>query len=262
MAGQYRLGGQAIVPGLIAAAIVLCAVVEGYWSGRWSRGDGELPPGFSQAVQTLPLETRSWQGRMSPPVDPRVLEISGASVIASAVYRHRATADAATVFLVGGWSRDVSVHTPDACYPGAGFTMEGKPYPFLIEYVPSLPESGNRQADGAAREVRTAEFTTAVFTKAEPTGTVRLRVFWAWQDGSGWKSPPMPRWTYGGRRPLVKVYFVAESPAGTLAHQSPAAALARELLPRLDAEVTPALQPDGASTAEAARKPQGSGAER
>lgn len=245
MVGQHRLAGQTVVPGLIAAAIVLCALVEGYWSGRWTDSDGELPPGFLEAVQTLPLETRSWQGRTAPPIDPRVLEISGAAVIVSAAYRNRATADGVTVFLVGGWSRDVSVHTPDACYPGAGFTMEGRPYPFLIEYVPSLPESGNRQADGTAGEVRTAEFTTAVFTKAEPTGTVRLRVFWAWQDGSGWKSPPMPRWTYGGRRPLVKAYFVAESPAAALAHQSPAVALARELLPRLDAVLTPALQGSG-----------------
>ncbi|NMC20008.1 MAG: exosortase-associated EpsI family protein [Thermogutta sp.] len=248
MAGHNRFAGRAVVPGLIAAAIVLSALAEGYWSGRWAEGTGELPPGFLDALRSLPLETASWQGRKSEPIDPRVLEISGASVIVSAAYRNRATADGATVFLVGGWSRDVSVHTPDACYPGAGFTMEGRPYPFLVEYVPSTVGSGSRRADGAAgREVQTAEFTTAVFTKAEPTGTVRLRVFWAWQDGSGWKSPAVPRWTYGGRRPLVKAYFVAESPPATPAHHSPAVALARELLPRLDALLIPILQRDGAT---------------
>lgn len=234
MAGTFGLGRRAVVPGLTAGAIVVCALVEGYWSGRWTDHSGDLPPGFVEAVRSLPLETRSWQGRNAGPIDPRVLEISGASVIVSASYRNRTTADDATVFLVGGWSRDVAVHTPDACYPGAGFTMEGRPYPFLIEYA--APEGG---------APRTAEFTTAVFTKAEPTGTVRLRVFWAWQDGSGWKSPPMPRWTYGGRRPLVKAYFVAESPVGTLAHQGPAAALARELLPDLDAVLTPVLEAEG-----------------
>ncbi|MGQ9606807.1 MAG: exosortase-associated EpsI family protein [Thermogutta sp.] len=247
-AGPYRFSRQSIAAGLIAAAIFLGTLVEGYWSGRWTDAAGDLPPGFLEAVQSLPLETRSWQGRKMGPIDPRVLEISGASVIVSAVYQNRTAADRATLFLVGGWSRDVSVHTPDACYPGAGFTMEGRPYPFLVEYVPPISESESGGPKGAADgTVRTAEFTTAVFTKAEPTGTVRLRVFWAWQDGSGWKSPPMPRWTYGGRRPLVKAYFVAEAPVGTLAHHSPAAALARELLPRLDAAITPILQTDGAN---------------
>ncbi len=238
MAWQLIRARQAVVPGLVAVAVILCTWVE----GRWSDNVAALPSGFAKAVQAIPLETEAWEGRLLPPVDPRVLQISGAAAIVSAEYRHRTTGDRVTVFLVGGWSRDVAVHTPDACYPGAGFTMEDRPYPFALEYAAAVGPSAVRGKDGDAGEVRSAEFTTAVFTKAQPTGTVRLRVFWAWRGKSGWESPAMPRWTYGGHRPLVKVYFVSESPVGGLPHHSPATDLARQLLPRLDAVLSPALE--------------------
>jgi len=217
----------------IAAFIVVAgAIVEGYWSFRWQSSDAELALNpLAQAVEQVPLSIDVWKASELVPPDPRVVEISGARALFNTTYRDQTQGDSVTVYLLAGWSRDIAVHTPDACYPGAGFVMETSPQPFTITY--SAQESG-----GATHR---AEFMTAVFTKSEPTGVTRLRVFWSWNDGRGWRAPRFPRWTYGGRRPLVKLYLVAESPLGRLPHESPALRFGAVLLPVLDARLQAAF---------------------
>jgi len=218
--------------GLAALIIVAGAIVEGYWSFRWQSSDDELALNpLAQAVEQVPLSIDVWKASEVVPPDPRVVQISGARALFNTTYRDQTQGDSVTVYLLAGWSRDIAVHTPDACYPGAGFVMETSPQPFTVSY--SAQESGG--------PTRQAEFMTAVFTKSEPTGVTRLRVFWSWNDGRGWRAPRFPRWMYGGRRPLVKLYVVAESPLGQLPHQSPALRFAAVLLPVLDARLQEAF---------------------
>lgn len=217
---------------LAACILVGGAIVEGYWSLRWGAGDAELALNpLAQAVETIPLEIGAWRADEPVSPDPRVVEISGARALFTNTYRDQSRGDAVSVYLLAGWSRDISVHTPDACYPGAGFVMETTPQPFTFTY---FGEPSDPRGHGERRGIREAEFLTAVFTKTEPTGVTRVRVFWAWNDGRGWRAPQFPRWTYGGRRPLVKLYLVGDSPPGQLAHDNPALRLAEELLPLLD----------------------------
>lgn len=221
-----------------AAVVVLLvtAIVEGRWTLRWGvHGDWRLDP-LAQTVQSTPLILGTWTAEEAVPPDPRVVEVSGARAIFMATYREPLQADAVTVYLLVGWSRDMAVHTPDACYPGAGFVMDTSPQPFSLTYG---SEKGS--AELPAAHLRQAEFTTAIFTKSEPTGVTRLRVFWSWHDGRGWQSPKFPRWTFGGQRPLVKLYLVAESPPGLPVHQSAALRLAQELLPILDSRLEAAF---------------------
>lgn len=211
------------------AVLLVTAIVEGRWTLRWgARGDWQLDP-LAEIVKTTPLVLGTWKAEEAVPPDPRVVEVSGARAIFMATYREALQADAVTVYLLVGWSRDMAVHTPDACYPGAGFVMDTSPQPFTLTYGSEKGEGGSH-----ATHLRQAEFTTAIFTKSEPTGVTRLRIFWSWNDGRGWQSPKFPRWTFGGQRPLVKLYLVAESPPGLPVHQSAALRLAQELLPVLD----------------------------
>lgn len=231
---------------LAVAILVSGALVEGYWSLRWGRGDADLSLNpLAQAVEQVPLTFQSWRADEPQPPDPRVVEISGARAFFQATYRDAIQGDAVTVYLLGGWSRDISVHTPDACYPGAGFVMETSPQPFVFSY------SGQAEAgptSGTTGSLRQAEFLTAVFTKTEPTGVTRVRVFWSWNDGRGWKAPEFPRWTYGGRRPLVKLYLVGDSPPNKLPHENPALRLAGQLLPALDTQLEKAFTIQTASS--------------
>ncbi|WP_347244370.1 exosortase-associated EpsI family protein [Thermogutta sp.] len=224
---------RSLGPFWIAAFVVVAgAIVEGYWSFRWQSSDAELALNpLAQAVEQVPLSIDVWKANEVVPPDPRVVEISGARAIFNTTYRDQTQGDAVTIYLLAGWSRDIAVHTPDACYPGAGFVMETSPQPFTVSY----------SAQDVRGPTRQAEFMTAVFTKSEPTGVTRLRVFWSWNDGRGWRAPRFPRWTYGGRRPLVKLYLVAESPPGQLPHQSSALRFGAVLLPILDARLEPAL---------------------
>ncbi|MGQ9503586.1 MAG: exosortase-associated EpsI family protein [Thermogutta sp.] len=213
-----------------AAGIVLAGtIVEGYWSLRWgTRGEWRLDP-LAQSVKDTPLMVGEWTADQTVEPDPRVLDISGAHALFQATYREETRGDYVTVYLVTGWSRDVSVHTPDACYPGAGFVMETSPQLFTLPYETN-PAENNESGVG----LRQAELTTAIFTKTEPTGVTRVRVFWSWNNGRGWQSPRFPRWAFGGRRPLVKLYLVADSPPGLPTHESAALRLATVLLPILD----------------------------
>lgn len=222
---------------LAAAAIVLAGtIVEGYWSLRWgTTGEWHLDL-LAQSVKDTPLVVGEWMADQTVKPDPRVLEISGAHALFQATYREETHEDCVTVYLVTGWSRDVSVHTPDACFPGAGFVMESSPQPFNLPYDPN---SAVNAEDGAG--LRQAALTTAVFTKTEPTGVTRVRVFWSWNDGRGWQSPRFPRWAFGGRRPLVKLYLVADSPLGLPTHESAALRLATVLLPILDRQLEAAF---------------------
>jgi len=222
---------------LVATGIVLAgAIVEGYWSLRWGpRTDWLLEP-LAQAVKDTPLTVGEWIADQAAQPDPRVLEISGANALFQATYREQAQGDYVTIYLLSGWSRDIAVHTPDACYPGAGFVMETSPQPFTLSYGANVAGIGENTTG-----LRQADLTTAIFTKTEPTGVTRLRVFWSWNDGRGWQSPRFPRWAFGGRRPLVKLYLVAESPPGLPTHESAALRLATVLLPVLDRQLEKAF---------------------
>ncbi len=216
--------------------IVAAAIVEGDWSLRWGAHSEQALAPLARAVMETPLTVGEWVADESVQPDPRVLEISGAEALFQATYRESTQGEVVTVYLLAGWSRDISVHTPDACYPGAGFVMETSPQPFAFSY------GGNSEADEESPPgLRQAEFSTAVFTKTEPTGVTRLRVFWSWNDGRGWQAPRFPRWAFGGRRPLVKLYLVGESPPGQPTHESPALRLASVLLPLLDRQIETAL---------------------
>lgn len=224
---------------LAGCVLVGGAVVEGYWSLRWGAGDAQLALNpLAQAVETIPLEIGDWKAEEPVAPDPRVVEISGARALFTTTYRDQSQGDAVSIYLLAGWSRDISVHTPDACYPGAGFVMENTPQRFTFTYFAENAEFGGNEE---RRGLREAEFMTAVFTKTEPTGVTRVRVFWAWNDGRGWRAPQFPRWAYGGRRPLVKLYLVGDSPPGQLAHDNAALRLAEELLPLLDGRLGPAF---------------------
>ncbi len=221
---------------LAVGVIIAAAIVEGHWSLRWGSHSERVMAPLAQAVMQTPLTVGEWVTDEAVQPDPRVLEISGAEALFQATYRESTQGDVVTVYLLAGWSRDISIHTPDACYPGAGFVMETSPQPFAFSY-----EANSQAGEQSSTGLRQAEFSTAIFTKTEPTGVTRLRVFWSWNDGRGWQAPRFPRWAFGGRRPLVKLYLVSESPPGQPTHESPALRLASALLPVLDRQLETAL---------------------
>jgi hypothetical protein len=133
------------------------------------------------------------------------------------LYVNELTGDTVSVFLIAGLPAEISSHTPDICYPGAGYTL-GKPKPF-------------RLTEGAS----TATLNSADATKPSTTSsTERLSIIWGWDDGAGWRAPEDPRMEYMSRSALCKLYVVTsvKRPVDKL-EETPTAELLRRLLPEL-----------------------------
>ena len=79
---------------------------------------------MAERLQDLPLKLDEWVGEDTES-NERELKAAGAVGHVSRTYRNTRTGQHVSVFIVTGHSRDISVHTPDRCYPAAGFTQLG-----------------------------------------------------------------------------------------------------------------------------------------
>lgn len=232
-----------IVPIVIAVlAIVALTVVEGVMSERW--GDNRLCGYCASLLDNVPKTIGEWTA-----TDNQVTEIerkgSGARGYVSRTYHNDATGKDVGVWFIVGHARDTFRHTPDICYGGNGFTMEGN------QARHELPlEDGKK-----------ATFFTATFGKSSAMGgEMKQRVFWSWfkpDTGSGepvvWRVPEgmtssAIRYEFAAAPALYKLYFTVSGPeADSPPDHSVAMVFAREFLATVDPIVAPANGeiPDG-----------------
>src|SRR6478672_8959424 len=145
-----RAGLLTVLP--IAAAVVIMlvsAVVQGRWSERWGTfPELEL---YAQQLDAIPMQIGEWQGQDLGKSDEKVRQISGAVGEMMRTYSN-AAGEEVLVSIICARQRDIFYHTPERCYPAAGFDMQGEPQHEVVEI-------GNQ----------TAEFFTTSFLKSEPT---------------------------------------------------------------------------------------------
>jgi hypothetical protein len=194
-----------------AALIVAAGFVEGRWSNRWGMSP-ELSS-LSERLGEIPPTLGGWtssDGRLSD----REVALAGATGHLVRTYSRRADGARITILLLAGLPRDIAAHTPDVCYPGAGYQLD---QPERIELT--------------SESTLTAVLRTARARSPAP-GATPLRIYWSWNDGEGWQAPDDPRWTFAGRRALCKLYAVADlSTDNADATETPTAELLRVLLP-------------------------------
>jgi hypothetical protein len=214
----------------IATAIAMIlgvGLVHGAWTSRW-----RLPPALKEVagrIEALPTELGAWTMKADQELSPRELAMTGAVGHISRVYSRQKDGhtDAVSVLLLTGLAGNISTHTPDACYPGSGYTL-GNPEKFSRRY---------------GEYDRTAEFQTAL---AERGGTdpSSLRIFWSWRSSKGWSSPEVARWAFASEPMLTKLYVVREVGNSKVdPKDDPCNAFLAELLPVLDQAVAPSPQP-------------------
>lgn len=212
--------GLPIVVGLLLMGVA--TYVHGAWTQRWSGETAEELARFAQQYESIPSTIGPWVGEEMA-TNPRELDAAGAHASVSRRYKNRETGDVVSVFLVCGYARDIAVHTPDACYVGAGFTMDRQPV---------LRKLGSEQQTWSMR--------TAVFRKSSSEGTIRQRIYWGWTGDGTWEAPETPRWHYGGRSVIHKVYLIEEvaGPNGRT-QESPALAFGNAFLPMVSDVIYP-----------------------
>lgn len=234
-----------------AALVIAVTVLQGLWTERWK--DRSVSKELAAAAEVLeaafPEKFGDWVYERDLESDPKELERAGAIGHISRLYRNSRTKARVSAFVVCARPHDASGHTPDRCYPGAGF---------------EIGEAEHRQKfnlpDG--REVETF---TGTFKK---TGTT-LRIFWTYgirdeasiekeEVGAArtWIAPQIARIALVGEPAVYKLYAIVDETRLTGSQAMVEAEdFISSLLPALNvamAEKTgasPAEQPAAAETA-------------
>ncbi len=238
---------------IFVAAVLLivgAALWEGSLTARWKDPKDEQLDSIKMGIHDIPHIIGDWTGDISTErreMDDIIAKEAGAEESLARTYTHSGISRPVSINIICGFARKVAIHTPDACYVGAGFHIVGEiekvefrymtnPLAYL-SYGGAPPTAGEKDEKAAVNEVpqpKQAFFKTALFERESQYGTERQRVFWGWKSAdSGWEVPELPRQRWG-KGPLAKLYFsTPEGPEDTLAN-NPAFVFAQALLPELD----------------------------
>lgn len=219
----------------IAAAFVLIAgatILQGKFSDRWSEAAAAQLTNQSNNYPDIPLKFGDWVG-MDKEQNEKQLELAGSHASIERVYVNQVTGEQVMVFMILGKSRDVSVHTPDACYVGSGFTMGPDPHIYEMS-------SGDEPA----------EFYTSTFSKQVGSNVTNQRIFWAWSVDGHWESPRFPRSKWMANSAVNKIYLINEMHTMEIdpPEASPSIRFAKEFLPLASAAIF--AKPEAVPTAE------------
>jgi len=255
-----KTSGAGLAAAIAAIVMVVgVTVVQGTWTERWGRQHDVA--GLERAARLLerafPKNFGDWGYEKELESDPKELERAGAVGHVSRVYRSGKSKAPISAFVVCATPHDASGHTPDRCYPGAGFTI-GEP-----EHRETIPLEGG----GAA------ETFTGTFVKADHA----LRVFWTYgvledsppaaSDGAAtarrWIAPGIARIALNGQPSVYKLYAIADQTRLTSAQAMVECKdFLAKLLPALNESFMPERPAAPSSSADAAASQDGAGAGR
>jgi hypothetical protein len=215
--------------------IIGLSFYEGWFlKDRWGEAGAEAAV-MGERFKNVPEKIGDWVGE-NKPVDDQIRETSGAVNYVSRFYRHEKTGREVRLWLIVGHSRDIVRHTPNICYPNAGFRQESPQIRHMVPLEGKDP----------------AQFYTAKFIKESALGRVAERVFWAWNSPATnkWDAPEKARHHYGLTKALYKVYFTTNvlGDEKTI-EDSLAAEFAELMLPEIDKALFPEPGANTTSTA-------------
>gem|GEM_PF-432667 len=206
-----------VLAGVLIGGLTL---VEARFSDRWHDSSVDAAE-FGKRFAQVPMDIGSWHGE-DLEVEEDVRNTAGAVNYVSRRYTEASTGSVVTLWLIVGHSRNVCRHTPNICYPNAGFTQESS----ILKFHLPLPDG------------KEAVFNTAKFEKADELSRHVERVFWSWNhpDRDRWEAPNSPRRTYGNSRALYKIYFTSSVLKGEeTIEESVAVKFAKQMLPLINA---------------------------
>jgi hypothetical protein len=200
--------------------MVGAAVLEGMRSNRW--GASEDLKAAAAKLQNVPTRFGRWSSTDNP-IDAEILKKAEAVGSISRVYERDTDHAKLAVLLLCGRSGPIGAHTPDICYAGLGYKMNGR------EVKHTIGESS---------------YWTGRFEKQ--SGDSNLMVSWAWGIDGTWVAAEQPRVEFVGRDALYKLYATRPMTSfereNTLGGPDPTREFLQDFLP----EVKKALAPAGA----------------
>jgi hypothetical protein len=111
----------------------------------------------------------------------------------TAKVRNTSDNNEASLMLLCGQTRPLSVHPPTVCFQGAGLELVGSTHKIRVP---------RREGNGSW-----GEFMQGDFKPVDGGGGGGLRTYWAWsRDGQKWEAPDIPRFSFSGAPYLYKIY--------------------------------------------------------
>jgi len=213
-------------------------VVQGLWTDRWTGRNvkAELAEAADLLEKRFPIRFGNWEYVQDIEGDPKELERAGAVGHVSRLFRNIDTKEQVSAFVVCATPHDASGHTPDRCYPGAGF---------------EIAEAEHRQSI-RLEDGRTAETFTGTFRK----GGTTLRVYWTYGVDGKWVAPQIARIELAEVAAVNKLYAIIDESRTTKARaMATCDEFLASLLPELDRSLArtqekPAAEPAAAGASE------------
>lgn len=173
--------------------VLISGIVSGMWSERWMQQSMPLNKG---QLARLPLQLQGWAAQENS-MSEREKAQAQIEDYTIRQYVNQRDGKSLIVMIVGGRPGPVSVHTPDVCFPGAGFRQISPKV--LREFAaphgrPSYP------------------FWSADFQKSTGSHVATIRVLWTWYASQGWQAPGEARLAFAREPVLYKLYIVQELP--------------------------------------------------
>lgn len=174
------------------AAVVGVTAVQGLLTERWTGKNvtEELKRDAALLEAGFPKEFGPWRMVGETQADPLQLKVAGAVGHISREYKHVDTGVRVGVFAVCATPHDASGHTPDRCYPSAGFEIGEQ------EHRETIPlEDGTK-----------AEAFSGSFRKPGES----LRILWTYTATGKWMAPQIARIELANFPAVFKLYTLID----------------------------------------------------
>jgi hypothetical protein len=200
-------------------------------------------------LDDLPKRLGSWQTRADKEtqLDPEVARFAGSQSHILRTYVHDQSNEQVSVLILYGLAIKVNGHTPEICYPSAGYRLAAGPEDTQFLTPGSTTPETFRSAIYSRKTGPIAEYSEACYT-------FLYHGKWTPDLSAQWK---LFRYYPG----VFKIQVQGPATGLDLKDESPAEALLKELVQAIDARISLVSAPatPGATPAQAARAPQGVG---
>lgn len=175
---------------LAVAAVLGVTAVQGVLTERWGTKDvvEELKRDAARLSAGFPDKFGSWKMVGETATDPATLKAAGAVAHISREYQNVDSGVRVGVFVVCATPRDASGHTPDRCYPSAGFEIAEQEHREVISL-----DDGSK-----------AEVFAGCFKKPGET----LRILWTYAATGKWMAPQIARIELANFPAVYKLYAI------------------------------------------------------
>jgi hypothetical protein len=242
---MLKYDSSLLKPAAPIALAVVAMLFVGYKQGQWSERWGTFPELtlLTKQMDEIPREFGEWIGRDEEKSSDQIMKMVGAEGELVRTYRNAANEEV-KVSMICARLNDIFNHSPDRCYPAAGFTMMGDPTPEVFE-----------------TSAGPAAFFTTSFRKEEPTGSRDERGYWSWTGNGVWRAPRDPRIEFSKERSgIYKLYVFGSMPTGKnrTSDRDFCKDFIRDFIPVLETALRPAFVESGRIQVGApAQTPQG-----